>query len=112
MDSLYLDKGVDTSKLLYLHNFIKTIEERTIDDHFVFWKETSIPVQRNEIKTDVVETLECLLESDGTIIDSNLEGSVLIIPNLLHNSEISLHFKTTFPMQDFSIHKCAYNKYS
>lgn len=71
------------------------------------WKDTTNPETNPQCLCEVVEKLECLLDNEANIVDSRIAGTIFASCYLQGSAEVSVNFKSTFPMSDYCLHKSA-----
>ena len=88
-----------------LEALIMTLENKSPLDAALTWKDTSSKDSANSCLFEVVERLECVLDNEGSIIDSRVSGTVYANCSIAGGAEVSTTFKATFPVTDYSLHK-------
>ena len=64
------------------------------------WKDTKQNECKNTCGFEVVESLQCVLDNEGSMVDSRVVGTVFANCDVDENPEISILFKTIFPISD------------
>ena len=81
------------------------MENKSTLDCGLMWKDTTNKDSFNKCLFEIVERLECVLDNEGSIIDSRVIGTIYANCDLEGSAESSMVFKTTFPISDYSLHK-------
>lgn len=70
------------------------------------WRATGIKYMKNEILFDVVEELDCIVNSNGQVVTSDCFGVVACKCHLSGTPECTLSFADTGMLDDMSFHPC------
>jgi hypothetical protein len=92
-----------------LESLLTTLESKSQMDSAVLWKDTTSKYSNNICNMEIVEKLSCILDNEGNIVDSHVEGIVYSTCIAQGSPEISLTFKSVYPTTDHCLHKLALN---
>jgi len=90
-----------------LEAIVVSLENKSTLDVALMWKDTTKTHSPNQSLFEVVEKLECLLDNASNIVDSRLTGTIFATCLVPGSNEVSVSFKTSFPMVDYCLHKNA-----
>ena len=76
------------------------------------WRRTGVAYAQNEIYVDLVEEVDAIVSGDGTIITSDINGSIQCQSKLSGIPDLTLTFRDPSVIDDCSFHPCVrYNRY-
>jgi len=70
------------------------------------WRRQGVKYTSNEIFIDIVEEIDAIVESNGSVVGANVAGSVLVECRLSGNPDLLLKFLNGNIMDDVSFHPC------
>ncbi|KAI9294317.1 adaptor-related protein complex 3 mu 1 subunit-like protein [Neoconidiobolus thromboides FSU 785] len=72
----------------------------------IAWRKNGIVYKSNEIYFDIVEEIDAILANDGTIVSSEIHGSILANCRLSGMPDLTISFNRVDVIDDFSFHPC------
>eukprot|EP00761_Pharyngomonas_kirbyi_P013686 gb/GECH01013715.1/.p1 GENE.gb/GECH01013715.1/~~gb/GECH01013715.1/.p1 ORF type:complete len:418 (+),score=84.00 gb/GECH01013715.1/:1-1254(+) len=76
------------------------------------WRSSGIKYTTNEVYFDVVENVDCVLDSSGMCVSSEINGTIHVNCKLSGMPDVALYFKDSSLFDDSSFHPCVrYAKY-
>lgn len=72
----------------------------------VTWRKTGIKYTNNEIYFDIIEEIDAIVESDGSIVSSELNGSILSQSRLSGMPNLLITFDNISILDDYSFNPC------
>jgi len=102
---IFTKKAKSKSLTEDLEQLVISLENKSPLDAALMWKDTTSKDAQNACLFEVVEHLECVLDNEGTIVDSKIEGTVFTNCSVPGSAEVSATFKSTFPYSDYSLHR-------
>ncbi|GMH70748.1 hypothetical protein TrST_g2600 [Triparma strigata] len=76
------------------------------------WRRSNVSHPTNEIYVDLVEEIDCILTSSGTVISSDINGSIQCVSKLSGVPDLTLTFKDSSVIDDCCFHPCIrYGRY-
>ncbi len=88
-----------------LESLVSSLENKSPLDATLMWKDTAALDSANNCLLEVVERLDCLMDNEGNIVDSRVLGTVFATCSVQGSAEAAVSFKTTFPVNDYCLHK-------
>jgi len=76
------------------------------------WRRANVRYAQNEVYVDLVEEIDCILSSSGSVISSDINGSIQCQSHLSGVPDLTLTFQDPTVIDDCSFHPCVrYNRY-
>jgi AP-3 complex subunit mu len=70
----------------------------------VDWRKPNIVHSKNEIYFDVIENLDCIVDNNGMVVSSEVNGRILANCRLSAMPDVTLHFRDSEIIDDCSFH--------
>ncbi|KAK5583039.1 hypothetical protein RB653_004629 [Dictyostelium firmibasis] len=70
------------------------------------WRKTGIKYTQNKIFFDIIEEIDCILDSNGYIVSSEINGEILCHCNLSGMPDLTMTFNNPRMLDDVSFHPC------
>jgi len=76
------------------------------------WRKAGVRYATNEVYFDIVEEMDCQIESNGIASSCEISGEILVECHLSGMPDLTLTLSSPIPFDDISFHPCVrYNKY-
>ncbi|EGC38186.1 clathrin-adaptor medium chain apm 3 [Dictyostelium purpureum] len=70
------------------------------------WRKTGIKYTANKIFFDIIEEIDCIIDSNGYIVSCEVNGEILVHCNLSGMPDLTLTFNNPRMLDDVSFHPC------
>eukprot|EP01133_Synstelium_polycarpum_P016674 gene16674-19816_t len=70
------------------------------------WRKTGIKYTSNEIFFDIVEEIDCIIDSNGFVVSCEVNGEILVNCKLTGMPDLTLTFNNPRMLDDVSFHPC------
>jgi AP-3 complex subunit mu len=85
-------------------NISDTLPDATISN--MPWRKTNVVYAQNEIYLDIIEEVDSIVNKNGAIISSEVNGSIMVNSRLSGVPDLTLNFVDPNLIDDCSFHPC------
>lgn len=85
-------------------NVSETIGEAAMS--IIPWRKAGVKYAQNECTFDINEEIDCLYESNGSLVSSDIRGSIICNSHMSGMPDLTLHLTTPGVIEDCAFHPC------